>query len=96
MKTYGKDKDYRKALYKNLIGALRIHKKIKTTLSKAKKIKREFLKKNGGKVKVYQVGERWGDGAEMVILEWIKENLQSKNENKTNKITADKKRVASY
>lgn len=90
MKTFGKDKDYRKALYKNLNFALSTRKQIKTTLTRAKKIKSAFLKKFGGKIELTKLGERKGDGVEMVLMEWTK-----KNENKTDTTKRNKKELAS-
>lgn len=94
MKKIGRGRDYKKALFKNLEKALLTHKKIKTTLSKGKKLKPMFLKKHGGEIKINKIGERLGDNTAQVILQWLRKE-EKKDENKTDKKKSDRKKVAS-
>lgn len=94
MKKTGRGRDYKKALFKNLEKALFIHKKIKTTLAKGKKLKPMFLKKYGGEVKISRIGERMGDNTVQALLQWIKKEEKA-NENTNNKTETNRKKVAS-
>lgn len=96
-KTFGKDKDFRKALIKNLIRNLTTHRKIKTTLTRGKQLKMVVPKMTGGVVRLVRLSERRGDGVTQVIVTFEPKVKPTtiQHGNKSNKKAGDKKKVAS-
>lgn len=107
-----RDKNERKALFKNLMSSLVLNESIKTTESKAKAIKGEvdklvakarkeerlakklleqslfskavkkmisdiaprFNGRNGGYTRIVRLGKRFGDDAQVVLMEWVEKS----------------------
>jgi len=107
-----RDKNERKALFKNLMSSLVLNESIKTTESKAKAIKSEvdklvakarkeerlakklleqslfskavkkmisdiaprFNGRNGGYTRIVKLGKRFGDDAQVVLMEWVEKS----------------------
>ena len=121
-----RDKNERKALFKNLMSSLVLNESVKTTESKAKAIKSEvdklvakarkeerlarklleqslfpkavkkmisdiaprFNGRNGGYTRIVKLGKRFGDDAQVVLMEWVEkpiQNLESRIKNKEEK-----------
>lgn len=143
----GVKKEHRKALLSNLAIGLIQHRRIKTTLAKAKALRpfveklvtlakkskeanterslhlrrlalarignkdavrilfneqvSEFLERKGGYTRIYKLGKRIGDAAEMALIEFVKADdpgytkRRSKSSNKSNKNTEEKADVTS-
>lgn len=130
-----RDKNERKALFKNLMSSLVLNESVKTTESKAKAIKSEvdklvakarkeerlakklleqslfpkavkkmisdiaprFNGRNGGYTRIVKLGKRFGDDAQVVLMEWVEKsqisNIKSqisKEDKKTKKKEAKK------
>jgi len=131
-----RDKNERKALFKNLMSSLVLNESIKTTESKAKAIKGEvdklvakarkeeglakklleqslfskavkkmisdiaprFNGRNGGYTRIVRLGKRFGDDAQVVLMEWVEKSSKlkvqsSKLEKKEEKKAKPKKAV---
>ena len=94
--------EHRKAMFANMAGSLIEHEQIKTTLPKAKELKRVIEKlvtlgkrgdlharRQGGYVRVLKAGFRYGDMAPMAIIEFVDRDVDAKG-------SADRDRLAEF
>jgi ribosomal protein L17 len=67
-KNYNMEPDHRKLLLANMVKSYGQNGYIETTFAKAKKVKQLLEKQTGDVVRIYKVGVRKGDGAQIVRL----------------------------
>lgn len=87
MKKTGRGNAYENALIKNLVRSLTQHKKIITTVSKARKLKNTWNMKQGGTLKITRLSSSLRKDrakAEVEILQQTENNEYKTNETKRN------------